>query len=99
MQALSQLSYSPKLVLRGPVYTDDLVVLRRGQAQPEAVPAGDLLDWDEVRPPEIVAPGRDGVHLGGRIRSGHDARGRAAIRPRTHHDGITFAVRPLALNA
>ena len=44
MQALSQLSYSPELVLRGPCYTDGLVVLSRAQARVQHLIARDEID-------------------------------------------------------
>jgi hypothetical protein len=51
MQALSQLSYSPELVLRGPCYTDGLVVPCRAQAQIQHLMARDETDRQEPRRP------------------------------------------------
>src|SRR5829696_5690143 len=71
MQALSQLSYSPELVLRGPVYTEPLIVL--GWSEPEGYgpSACDERDRKQVDLVERQAVCGERVDLGRHIRPTH----------------------------
>src|SRR4051794_24752738 len=98
MAALSQLSYSPELILRRHLNTHPLPILRWRQPEVELLPAHQLADPEEVGGAQVWAVGGNGIDLARLVDSLPVPRRGVTGSPEPHRDHVAAGPRPLALH-
>jgi hypothetical protein len=98
MAALSQLSYSPKVVVGGEVYRGFLIDHGRREAQVHVRTAGDFLDRHVEAAFEVVAVQPEAIDLLGRVCRADIAVRRVPARPEMRDDDGAFPRGPFALH-